>query len=115
MKIINVLFVFLFIGCEFRPANVYLQSYEENTKCVYPIPSIGLYDLDESYLILCEYNSSKRIKEEKIFNALNLNQTGLITYKYKTTYYIKTIYDYEFGSPELNYIVDSYYVNKERD
>lgn len=113
MKILSLLLTILLFGCEFRPAGIYLAPYQEDTtRCVYPIPSIGYYDLNESYIIKCTYNTSHEIKKESLFNANTLKQIGLISYSYRRTYYIKTIYDYELGSEDSNYIIDRYYVNR---
>lgn len=112
MKIFSLLFIVLLFGCEFRPAGVYLNPYHENTKCIYPVLNVGYYDLNESYIIKCAYNSSHEIKKEYLFDANTLKLIGLILYSYKRTYYIKTIYDYELGSEDSNYIIDRYYVNR---
>jgi hypothetical protein len=102
----------LLLGCEFRPSGYYLNANIETTKCIYPIPSIHTYDLNESSIITCKYNSSNNVKKETFYDANTLKNIALITYSYKKTYYVKTIYDYELGSPENNYIIDKYYINR---
>jgi len=107
-----LLLLFLFIACEFRPPGYYINYQQDSTRCIYPVPSVGEYDLDESLITVCKYNSNQEVKQEIIYDANIFNQVGLVTYSYKKTYYIKTIYNYEIGSPEYNYVIDRYYVNR---
>ena len=110
-KLIIVTSILIF-GCEFRPSGYYLEEYEETTRCLHPIQQFQEYDYSEAFIINCVYNASKNVKQEIIYDGNTLEQIGLVTYHYKKTYYIKTIYDYIVGTSDNAYVIDRYYVNR---
>lgn len=115
MKKIFKSFLFLFIlsGCEFRPPSYEFQDYLlKQTKCFYPIKEVHNYNSPSSTITECHYTSSKTVKEELIFDANTAEIIGMVTYQYKNTYYVKTIFDYINGSLENHYIVETYTIDK---
>lgn len=114
MKKIFKSFLFLFIlsGCEFRPPSYEFQKHSSQTKCFYPIAEIHKYNSNFSTITECYYTSSQTVKEELIFDANTTEMIGMITYQYKSTYYLKTIFDYINGSLENHYIVATYTIDK---
>lgn len=116
MKIFNLFFLFsLTLACEFRPSPYLLESYDSNnTQCNYPIAEVHNYnDEDSSTITKCKYSSSGNIKEELVFNANSIELVTMVTYEYKHTYYLKTVYDYINGSQDDHYVVGVYYIDKE--
>lgn len=115
MKIFNFIILSLLTACEFRPPSYEFQDYPLNeSHCFFPVAEVHNYDLNNNSTITeCYYTSSKKIKEEIIFDAYSTEIIGMITYEYKYTYYLKTIYDYVNGSQDSHYITSTHYISTE--
>jgi hypothetical protein len=114
VKTFKLLFIVFLLGCEFRPPAYLLESHNSNnTKCNHPVTEIHNYNHGASSTITkCKYSSSGKIKEELTFDVEDTELIGMVTYQYKYTYYLKTVYDYVNGSQENHYVVGIYYINK---
>lgn len=116
MKILFSLLFLTFTACEFRPPPYEFQDLGypiHPTKCYYPITEIHNYDFDSSTITECYYTSSETVKEELTFDVATSEIVGMVTYQYKRTYYLKTVYDYINGSQESHYITGVYYIDTE--
>lgn len=110
---LTVLSTFL-LACEFRPPSYEFGDYPlEQTRCYYPIAEVHNYNSTSSKITECYYTSSETVKEELIFDANTTEMIGMITYQYKHTYYLKTVYDYVNGSQDSHYITGIYYISTE--
>lgn len=114
-KIINLLFLLTFVACEFRPPSYQIQDYPINeTRCNYPVTEIHNYNHSNTSTITeCYYTSADNLKEELIFDGYSTELIGRITYEYKYSYYLKTIYDYLNGNQDEHYVVQQLLINKE--
>jgi hypothetical protein len=110
---LTVLLPFL-AACEFRPPSYEFGDYPlEHTRCYYPIAEVHNYNSPSSTITECYYTSSQTVKEELIFDATSTEMIGMITYQYKHTYYLKTVYDYVNGLQDSHYVTGIYYINTE--
>ena len=105
---------FFIFGCEFRPPPYRFEPFElKQTRCHYPVDQVHMYNQEASSTITeCYYTSTQVVKEELIFDAQSTTLVGMVTYQYKHTYYLKTVYDYINGSQENHYVVGTYYMDK---
>lgn len=114
VKIFNLLSIIILLGCEFRPPLHQFEALElKQTRCYYPVNEIHRYNEEDSSTITeCYYTSTQAVKEELIFDADTTILIGMVTYQYKHTYYLKTVYDYVNGSQENHYVTGIYYMDK---